>query len=345
ILHVARRFEFVHARASMSAVVQDERSEKLHVFVKGSFERIKAISNATTVPTEYDAACNQLAREGGYVLAFAHKVLDVSLDELRNMSQDEIESGCDFIGLLVFKNMLKPDTTQAISELKGGSTRTVMVTGDTALTGIFIARQCGMIPPNNTVLLGDIDKKTGDMFWTDVDTDAPVTDIQPAMEQLGPDGFPLTELALTGAAFQALDNSDQMPSLLLNTRVFARMKPNDKVRCVQLHMERGITGMCGDGGNDTAALRAAHVGLALSDAEAAIVSPFSSSDRPINSYTELPIQERSALATSLAGYLYLILFGQRMMYLKIWSFYYSLSASSNTRIKFDAFIDMIVSIC
>ncbi|KAJ2298884.1 hypothetical protein IWW55_004344, partial [Coemansia sp. RSA 2706] len=323
VLHVARRFEFVHARASMSVVVQDERDGQLHVFVKGSFERIKALSNARTIPAGYDAACNQLAREGGYVLAFAHKILDATLDQLRTMEQDDIEVGCDFIGLLVFKNMLKPDTAQAISELKGGSIRTVMVTGDTALTGIFIARQCGMVPPENTVVLGDIDKKTGRLIWTDVDSDEPVADIEPLLDTRGPDGFPLTELAVTGAAFNYLDEAGQMAPLLLNTRVFARMKPQDKVRCTQMTMERGITGMCGDGGNDTAALRAAHVGIALSDAEAAIVSPFSSSNRSVMSCVELLIQSRAGLATSFANYRALILYGTTMTMHKIITFWFS----------------------
>ncbi|KAJ2617020.1 hypothetical protein H4S08_000504 [Coemansia sp. RSA 1365] len=338
ILHVARRFEFVRARASMSVVVQDERTGKLHVFVKGSFERIKATSKAGTVPDDYDATCSRLAREGCYVLSVAHKVLDVSLEELRTMSQEDIEAECNFIGLLVFKNMLKPDTTEAIGKLKNGSTRTVMITGDTALTGIFIARQCGMVPPETTVLLADIDKKSGDLFWVDVDSEETVSDIEPYLSVLGSDGFPTTELAFTGAAFRALDESNQIAPLLLNSRVFARMKPEDKMRCVQLHMDRAIVAMVGDGGNDAPSLRAAHVGLALSDGEASIVAPFSSSDRSINSCVELLIQSRAGLVTSFANYRALILYGTTMTMQKLISFYHADSMSANIWMVIDSLI-------
>ncbi|KAI8322796.1 hypothetical protein GQ54DRAFT_131211 [Martensiomyces pterosporus] len=337
-LHVVRRFEFVHARASMSVAVQEESTGKIHVFVKGSFERIKSISRPGSVPSDYDKACAELAREGCYVLSIAHKVLDVHIDQLKNLSQDDIESGCNFIGLLVFKNMLKPDTEQAIADLKGGSTRTVMITGDTALTGIYISRQCGMIPPNNAVLLGDMDSKTGRVSWTNVDSDEPVEDISPYLAQIGPDGFPAAELAVTGTAFQHLDASDQLRPLLLNTRVFARMKPNDKVRCVQLHMEHGVTAMCGDGGNDCGALRAAHVGLALSDAEASIVSPFASSNRSIMSCVELLIQSRAGLATSFANYRALVLYGTTMTMQKLISFYHADSMSQPIWMVIDSLV-------
>jgi len=93
-----------------------------------------------------------------------------------------------------------------------------------------------------------------------------------------------------------------MRSYLLFTRVFARMTPNDKVQCVQLHMERGVTAMCGDGGNDCGALRAAHVGMALSEAEASMVSPFSTNNRSVMQCVELLKQGRAALATSFSNY-------------------------------------------
>jgi len=67
--------------------------------------------------------------------------------------------------------------------------------------------------------------------------------------------------------------------------------------------------MCGDGGNDCGALRLAHVGLALSEAEASLVSPFTSRSKSCVSCVDLLREGRGALATSFASYRFLMQYG------------------------------------
>lgn len=337
-IHIVKRWEFQHARASMSVAVLDTSTNHVHIFVKGSFEKIKEISEAESIPANFDSIATELAKEGCYVLGMAHSDLgEVDLDTVRGWTRDRLESNVFFVGLVLFKNMLKHDTAKAIYELKEGNTRTVMITGDNALTGIYIARACTMLPESNRVLLGDLVE--GAVVWTDVDNGQRV-DIDAV---LADKGLKPVELAVTGKAFNRLAESNLMRKYLLDTRVFARMTPTDKIKCVELHMERGVTAMCGDGGNDCGALRAAHAGIAMSEAEASIVSPFSTSQRTVMSCVELLIQGRAALATSFAGYKYLIMYGETMATLKLLTFYFSISPSENTWILVDAFITVGLS--
>ena len=63
--------------------------------------------------------------------------------------------------------------------------------------------------------------------------------------------------------------------------------------------------MCGDGANDCGALKAAHTGIALSDSEASVASPFTSRDASIACVPELIRQGRCALVTSFGIFKYM----------------------------------------
>ena len=66
--------------------------------------------------------------------------------------------------------------------------------------------------------------------------------------------------------------------------------------------------MCGDGANDCGALKAAHSGISLSEAEASVASPFTSKIANIECVPQLIREGRAALVTSfgvfkfIAGY-------------------------------------------
>eukprot|EP00088_Acartia_fossae_P065627 TRINITY_DN80970_c0_g1_i1.p1 TRINITY_DN80970_c0_g1~~TRINITY_DN80970_c0_g1_i1.p1 ORF type:complete len:328 (-),score=-9.94 TRINITY_DN80970_c0_g1_i1:212-1195(-) len=108
-------------------------------------------------------------------------------------------------------------------------------------------------------------------------------------------------------------------------------------------MERAIVGMCGDGGNDCGALRASHAGIALSEAEASIVSPFSSKARTIQSCVDLVKEGRCALATSLSSYKFIVMYGEMLVFTKVFGYYFNVIPSEWTWIFLDSFIVVLLS--
>ena len=56
--------------------------------------------------------------------------------------------------------------------------------------------------------------------------------------------------------------------------------------------------MCGDGANDCGALKQADVGISLSEAEASIAAPFTSSIQNISCVVDLLREGRCAMTTS-----------------------------------------------
>jgi cation-transporting ATPase 13A3/4/5 len=63
--------------------------------------------------------------------------------------------------------------------------------------------------------------------------------------------------------------------------------------------------MCGDGANDCGALKAAHTGISLSDAESSVASPFTSKEANISCVPRVIREGRAALVTSFGIFKYM----------------------------------------
>ena len=84
------------------------------------------------------------------------------------------------------------------------------------------------------------------------------------------------------------------------------MSPDEKHELVDRLQTLGYTvGFCGDGANDCGALKAADVGLSLSEAEASVAAPFTSRSPDISCALDVVREGRAALVTSFSCFKYM----------------------------------------
>jgi hypothetical protein len=165
-----RRFDFLSHLQRMSVIVRNESPNSLYeVFVKGSPEIISSLCMSHTVPSSFADTLSVYTKRGLRVLALAHRVLDrnallstgsPSLSSLLSSSNDpllteeeidklprvDVECDLTFLGLLIVENKIRETTPIAIEKLNNAAIKTVMITGDNALTGVNVAKNCGLIP-------------------------------------------------------------------------------------------------------------------------------------------------------------------------------------------------------
>eukprot|EP00736_Rhodelphis_marinus_P001278 Rmarinus@m.10742 len=119
-------------------------------------------------------------------------------------------------------------------------------------------------------------------------------------------------VAVTGPAFEILKTykGGELAQVIRHGRVFARMTPAQKSQIVDFIAQHTdvVVGMCGDGANDCSALKAAYVGVSLSEAEASIAAPFTSDLGSISAVATLLREGRCALVTSYQCFKYMALY-------------------------------------
>ncbi|KAJ7188128.1 hypothetical protein C8R46DRAFT_1053735 [Mycena filopes] len=325
-LGVIRTFEFVSALRRMSVVVKRLKSSSMEIYVKGAPEVMADICDRDSFPRDYDDLLSYYTRRGYRVIAMAGKSIDgLSWLKAQRMKREQAESGLRFLGLIIFENKLKPGTTPAIHALRSAHLACRMITGDNPLTAVSVARECGLINPaahvfspmftrgNETTPGATLEWSCMDDFaWKlDVYTLKPLTPPQHTVDADEID-YQDYSLVVTGDVFRWLINHAPLETLqrmLVKTQIFARMSPDEKNEVVERLQALGYTVlMCGDGANDCAALKAADVGISLSEAEASVAAPFTASTPDIGCVIEVIKEGRAALVTSFSCFKYMALY-------------------------------------
>ena len=95
----------------------------------------------------------------------------------------------------------------------------------------------------------------------------------------------------------------------MKCQIFARMSPDQKHFLVENFQYIGYcVGFCGDGTNDCGALKAADIGMSLSEAEASVAAPFTSKDTDLDCVLRAIREGRAALVTSFCCFKYMALY-------------------------------------
>uniref|UniRef100_A0A8C7XSF2 Cation-transporting ATPase 13A3 n=1 Tax=Oryzias sinensis TaxID=183150 RepID=A0A8C7XSF2_9TELE len=286
---IVHQFPFSSALQRMSVVVRRLGQKHMDAYLKGAPEVVASLCKVHTVPQSFTETLESYTRQGFRVIALAHRQLEPKLSwhKVQSLSRDLIETNMDFLGLIIMQNKIKPETAGVLHDLQRANIRTLMVTGDNMLTAISVARDCGMVHAHEPIIIVDAappkDSQPASIRWNYTDnTPQAVKDHQTAeiAVEEGPYHF-----ALSGRGFAVITEffPQLMHKLALKTTVFARMAPEQKTQLVEVLQSMDyIVGMCGDGANDCGALKRAHSGISLSELEASVASPFTSSTSNIS---------------------------------------------------------------
>ena len=328
-LGTLKSFEFVSQLRRSCVVVGQSGSLGADVYVKGAPESMRDICNPDSFPLDYEHLLSYYTHRGFRVIACATKHTDrLGWKMVQQMTRPEAESNLEFLGFVIFENKLKEATTQVIEKLNDASIRQIMCTGDNILTAISVARECSLIDRNAHCFIphfleGDCQDSKARLIWQSIDNPLFELDQDTLMPMPPPAEcdaslpYDVTNLrnysiAVSGDVFRWIiefGNQEVLKRMLVRGQVFARMSPDEKHELVEkLQSIEYCCGFCGDGANDCGALKAADVGISLSEAEASVAAPFTSRVFDISCVPEVIREGRAALVTSFCCFKYMSLY-------------------------------------
>uniref|UniRef100_A0A8C2KSI2 ATPase cation transporting 13A2 n=1 Tax=Cyprinus carpio TaxID=7962 RepID=A0A8C2KSI2_CYPCA len=293
---IIRRFPFSSSLQRMSVVTVGPGGASPVAFLKGAPEMVASFCRRENLPSHFSPILREYASQGFRVLGFAYKHLtkETDLSTVERSTQKSVQ--VKMIDHAVF----------------------LLLSGDNILTAVNVARACGMVPAHEKVIfvhaspptassMASLQFHQGDGAVATVNTQETIDIPAQGLYQNGA-GY---HLAINGMSFAALCDHfpEYLPKILMRGTVYARMTPEQKTQLVKALQNLNYrVGMCGDGANDCGALRAADVGVSLSEAEASVASPFTSKSNNISCVPLLIKEGRCSLVTSFSLFKYMALY-------------------------------------
>lgn len=212
----------------MAALTTGESGTLLHL--KGAPERVLQMATTMIEPDGSERALDDTLREeiNRWLTEWTGQQLRVIAVARAVVGADtttvpEHPSELQLLGFICLQDPLRHDVLDTLAQSRAAGIRTIMITGDHANTAAAIGRSIG--------LLGE-DENEDDRI-------------------------------ITGEEFAQLSD-DELQRRLERVRIFARVAPEDKLRIVAgLKAQGAVVAMTGDGVNDSPALKAADIGIAL----------------------------------------------------------------------------------
>lgn len=224
-----------------------DSDQRLIIFFKGAPERVVPLCSSIMrrdIPSHFDdhslqkfqSTIKSFARDGKRVLGFATARLPESFTFGYQFDYSEsngpnfpLENLC-FLGCVSLSDSPKPSVPPTILRCRAAGVKVIMVTGDHPDTAEAIAKECNIMGLYHNK---EDPKKQG-------------------------------SIVVTGDQMRSFDEKDWDRVLAMPEIVFARTKPQDKLKIVEELQARGeIVAVTGDGVNDAPALKKADVGIAM----------------------------------------------------------------------------------
>ncbi|KAG7209711.1 hypothetical protein KM043_011347 [Ampulex compressa] len=316
---IAHQYHFSSSLQRMSVIAHVLGTTSFKAYTKGAPEVICNLSKPETVPANILQSLKEYTKQGYRVIAMGCQIISEENSKVLKLTRDAVEKNLEFLGFVILENRLKKSTIPVIKELRDARIHVVMITGDNIQTAVSVAKECGILSPEEIVIdvtvVSDEHKGQPQLFFNAHDMPLKLTSqdkssLIPVFKDIERGTSDINyRFALSGTTWHLLRKyyPDILPKICVRGAVFARMTSDEKQQLVLELMELGYyVVMCGDGANDCGALKAAHAGVSLSEAESSVASPFTSKIPDITCVPKVIREGRASLVTSFGIFKFMI---------------------------------------